>query len=267
MTRKNKFAIYSALILFVNLGVHLTTFELITRYKVLIIMPFIIGISYLYFKEYSTYKWYKQKTAFVILFLISQSIFLNYFPLLGTFAVVIFTVGLGFWTYFLFLGLNIYYVSDKRAEAIPLIQPARTVVFVSNLVLIFLASVEIYKVNVLSGLSLLNTIVQILLFIIFIILMTWSMMWFIYSHRVGEVLNKTSFDKTIYFLIVVITSQIYLLTMLFPFEDLGRAIIVTSVVYVLMNFIINYISHKITYKYYLESVFIILFVYLIAYLI
>lgn len=208
------------------------------------------------------------KLIYLFLYLFGGFYFMYYFPGLNPVIIAVYAAFLAFSTYLLLLAMNVYIVTEKRGEIIPLMQPAKVVTYVSFVAVAFMVATMIYKLNWFVGSPEINLITKTLAFLFFYMALFKSSKWFFISEGVGAVaLNKDDLvllNRLGIFGVAVLT-QVSIILMFFPFEAYGRAVIIGAVAYFLNSFTQVYLTHKIGLKFALESVLALVIVYILVY--
>lgn len=265
MNKKIKFGILSIFYSLILLGLNIPVLE---------ISPFIVFLAFTVYTIVAAYVFkniypetaVRQKLLFLALFSITQSMFLSYFPSLNSFVIIIYSFVSGLLLYLVLLALNIFIVSEKKEEYIPLIQPAKIVVFVSSLLIVFSGYTIAYKLYFSVLPEIVMILGQFLLILIINLVLFKNLDWFFEAYRVGESENYDESLKSFKLVSVIILLQFAIVTTLYPFEAFARAMLLSASAYVLINYFINYLSHKINTRLYVESLLILIFVYILAYL-
>jgi len=206
-----------------------------------------------------------QKLIFLVIFLFVLTLLPAYFPTLGIYAKLIYIIMGSLWTYITMLALNIYFVSQKREEDIPLMQPARTIAIITFVLVVFLGSTIIFKILLFSGIPLLNLVIKTLYFISFFTILFANTEWLFFEYRVGEVHRNLMLIKRFTIQGIVILTQAAVVLMFFPFEAFGRAVFLAGISYVFGSYIQNNLSHRLKFRFLLESAAILGAIYLIIY--
>ena len=206
------------------------------------------------------------KILFVEIYFITTIFFLYFFPSLGISARIAYILSAGIFSYFMMLAINVYEVSQKQSENIPLLQPAKLVIFMSTILIVFVASTLIYKFNIFGESGLLNLISQIMFFIIFFVLLIASLRWFFGAEIIGENvedLSVVSYRLSIFCIFFLLQAAIVL--SFYPFEAIGRGVMLGALVYITIGYVQAYLSHKLDNKFILDSSIILITDYLFVY--
>lgn len=218
-----------------------------------------------------------EKQVFIAVYFLAVSNFLFFFPALGVTAKIFFIFMTSALSYFLLLAINVYGVIERRGEIIPLLQPAKMVVFIAFVMVIFLGSTEIYKFLFFINYPLINLAIKICFFAAFYFVMIFFSEWFLFGptikgegdageqanqYRIGRSTPNSRDENSLKVLSVWVLFITAVFINFFPFEDFGRAVLLAAVSYVLVNYTQNYISHKLTDKFLLGSALLLGFVYL-----
>lgn len=235
----------------------------------LVLLALIIGTLLVTLaKNYEAPSIYIAKFGYISIYLLFTFLFLNYFPALSVYLVIFYILGVALSVYFLLLATNVYIVTERRGDIIPLLQPAKVITFVSFVATIFLAATVIYKLLWFDGSPYMNLSVKLVAFILFYSVLFLSSKWFFISEGVGTgPLNSTELKllNRISLFGIVVLSQISFVLMFFPFEAYGRAVILGAVGYFINSFTQSYLSHRINTKLIVEFMVALIFVYILIY--
>ncbi|MDQ5981470.1 MAG: hypothetical protein QG570_217 [Patescibacteria group bacterium] len=208
------------------------------------------------------------KAIYLSLFVICAYIFPFAFPNLDNYIKAIYFLGMGGVIYGLLLSFNIYIVAEKVNENIPLIQPARLIVFITTIMGSFLFATVNYKLIIFSNLPLVNLLIKSILFFVYYYLIFYTIRWFFLDEKIGELKAKNLVKiESISFFAVLVITQLSIVLMYFPYEAYASSIILSVTTYILMNLIQNLLVHNVNTKYILESVFLIVLSLFIAFFI
>lgn len=190
---------------------------------------------------------------------------LLFFPTLGFYAKVSFILVTAGLLHGLLLSTNIYIVSKRQGEPIPLLQPAKTIIFLILVMSTFLGSTILYKIHFLYSFPAAYLIILGLLFYLFYYSLFSSSVWFFNADVIGE--EDISYSRIVHRLKLfsaVVLAELAVALSFIPLESFGRAVILGGIVYVLINLVQNYITHKVNLRFGIESVIVITFVYFIV---
>lgn len=242
------------------------------RYVLWLITALMVGVSnFLLIRVYGYDNYLKSKLVFITLVLFFGYLLLAFFPTLGYYSRTAYTLLSSFGIYLLMLGVNVYIVSERREDTIPLLQPAKVVTYLAFVVLVFIASTVIYKLGFFNDSPVFNLLLKSIGFIIFYYFLFRYTSWiFISEGRVGgEAFDEGNHRvlKRLQIFSLICMSQFSIALMFFPFEAFGRAVILGGVAYYATNFIQNYIAHKINLRFLFEIIIAITAIYTLVYFI
>lgn len=219
------------------------------------------------FKPYGKFKFIYKKLVYYSLLLFPLTQILYFYSALTDTTKFAFIIASALLIYINFLALNIYFVSERKMLAIPLLQSAKLVISIVVISVAFFGSTVIYKYGQFFNNGLLLSGLQILIFYLFNFLLLFSSEWFHFNEEIEagkESKLKGQLASLRIFASIVIT-QFAVALMFFPFEDMGRGLILASLAYVSLNLFQAFISRNVNRKFILESSFILVFAYLLAY--
>jgi len=208
------------------------------------------------------------KILFIEIYFITTIFFLYFFPSLGILARIGYILSTGIFSYFMMLAINVYEVSQKQFENIPLLQPAKLVIFISSILMVFAASTVIYKFNIFDNSGLLNLVSQVVVFILFFGLLIFSLQWFFWAEIIGEDienLSQISWRLSIFSVLLLVQAAIALA--FYPFEAIGRGVMLASLAYVVIGYVQSYLSHRLDSKFLRDSLIMLVIIYLFVYFI
>ncbi len=240
--------------------------------NIIAIIAIIISFWYLLTRIFDK-KYIFHKMVFLELFVVGNLLFLQWFPTLGTVAQMAFILITTILIYILQLAINVYYVSEKQEEYLPLLQPAQVFVFMSLILNTFVWSVALYKIPYFSILKesenqILIQFFIILLFFIYYIVLFKSLWWFLDDRKVGELTEDiVSKRKSAIIFGALSLWQVSTALMLFPFETFGRSLLVGVTAYVVVNILSKYLTHKLNKSVYIKSFFVLIIAYMLVYII
>ncbi len=225
-------------------------------------------VSFLYFRNNKS-NYYLDKTIYLYIFLTCAFLLPFNFPNITEYYKVIYYLVMSLQFYVLLLAFNIYSVSEKYSESIPLLQPARLVIYVSTVLLSFLLATIVYKIDIFSSLPVLNLILKMFLYFGFFFILFKSLHWFfVEDNEVGEVRNrKMARYKSIMIYSSIVLAQFSFLLLFFPYEAFAAGIVVSALTYVGLSIIQGFLSHKLNNKLLFEYAGIIGVILFIAYFI
>jgi hypothetical protein len=164
------------------------------------------------------------------------------------------------------LAINVYEISQKQFENIPLLQPAKLVIFMSSILAVFTASTVIYKFNIFINFGLLHLVSQLIIFIIFFGLLIFSLQWFFWGEIIGEdIENLTQLSLRLSIFSVLLLVQAALALAFYPLEAIGRGVMLGSLAYVVIGYVQAYLSHRLDNKFLRDSLIMLLIIYLFVY--
>ena len=146
-------------------------------------------------------------------------------------------------------------VSERQDENIPLLEPSKVMVSISQVVTVFFMSLIVYKSIFFINSGLTDLIFKIFLFSGLFFLLIKTSKWFFFAGRAGEDAKKDSDAASAFGLLeVLLLSQLAWVLTLYPYEDIGRSALLAGFYYVSNNFILSYLNHRVTVRTYIESV-------------
>jgi len=225
---------------------------------------YIIAVWYLFSKIYDR-KLMFDKFVYLILYLLASLLILSNFPNLGLNPKLAYILMSGGFSYLLMVALNIYIVTEKTGTVIPLLRPAKAVVFTSLMLSVFFGTTIIYKNLILIDYPLFHLFFKSFLFVLFYFLLFRFIKWFYIADGVGEQgIEKDILLQRLNIFSVVFMSQVSWVLMFSTFENFGRAVIVGGAFYIINNLVQNYLSHKIVSRFLYESFALLIFLYVIV---
>ncbi len=226
-------------------------------------------VNFLLIKVYGYTEYLKSKLIFISIIVFLGYFLLWFFPTLGTYSRIVYIIVSAIGLYMLLLAINVYIVSERREDSIPLLQPAKVVTYLAFVVTVFLASTIIYKIELFSAYPTYNLILKIILFGIFYSVLFMNTPWvFIGEGRVGgEAFNNEDLQllRRLQIFAVICLTQFSVVLMFFPFEAFGRAVILGGTVYYINTFIQNYLAHKLSLRFLLEVIAALTVIYILVY--
>ena len=205
------------------------------------------------------------KIVFVSICVFASMMILGAFPDLSLYPKLVYITFSSFGLYLLLLSVNIYIVSESSDEAVPLLQPAKSVVYAYQLMSVFFSSIIIYKFAPYSESLLISLGLQALCFLVFYFLLFRSLRWFYMME--GDLISPEVKVNTIVRLSLfayVFLVEVSILLSFYPLEDFVRAMLVAGVLFITSNVINCYLMHKVTKRLFIDSLLILFFLYLIA---
>src|SRR5688572_13536794 len=91
----------------------------------------LIAINFLLIKIYGYNSYLKSKIIFLSLIIFFGYYLLEFFPTLGYYSRVAYIAITSIGLYMLLLAVNVYIVSEKREDSIPLLQPAKVIIYLA----------------------------------------------------------------------------------------------------------------------------------------
>ena len=265
MSKKLYFLIISFAYFISNFFLYFLGFEKKPYVLSIFVYGFIGFFIYLFNRVYRNRPLVFFKIVFVSLCVFSGLLVLNIFPSLGFYPKFAYIIASSFSLYLLLLSINIYIVSESSEEVIPLLQPAKAMVYGYQLVMVFFSSIIIYKFSPYAEIPIFSLVLQAILFLIFYYLFFRSIRWFYMME--GALINPETKLDTIVRLSTfsyVFLSEVSIILVFFPLEDFARAMIVSGVLFVVSNLINNYLIHKITSRLLIDSLLMLSFLYLLT---
>ena len=253
MTKRTIFLLISSLGAIINVYIHVFTQTKFLSVGFTGLLLLFIFFAVLKIKRLFTARKIADKLVIYTLYITAASSFLFAFPTLGIIASVTHIILSWTVSYILLLTINIYIVSEGKSDAIPLLQPAKLFLAVIYIYTIFLATTQIYKINIDSYSVEVNLIIQAVLFIFLFCTIIYYSNWFLNQGRVGEIANFSLLKSAkIYSLVGM--SQFALVIMLFPFEPFGRGILVSAFFYLVINIVQSCLAHKYSLRVLMASI-------------
>lgn len=208
------------------------------------------------------------KLLYMLIFLLSGYFFAFSFPNLSEYLMFAFLLGFTGLIYALLLSFNIYLVAEKYNESMPLIQPARLIIFICTILCSFLFATVTYKIRLFNDYPLVNLFLKSILFFGFYYLIFYTIRWFFLDEKIGELKEKNVIKiESVSFFAVLGITQLAIILMYFPYESYAAAIVLSVTAYVLLNLIQKLLVHKVNLRYIIESAILILLSLFIAYFI
>lgn len=237
--------------------------------RVLSVSVLLVVVSFLLIKVYGYTSHLKSKIVFLSLLVFFAYYLLAFFPTLGYYIQAVYIVLTAVGLYMLLLSINVYVVSERRGDSIPLLQPAKVLAYLAFVVTVFLASTIIYKIEWFTSYPLYNLLIKLFLFGgFYTTLFKYSSWVFISEGGVGgETFNSEDMQllKRLQIFAVICLTQFSAVLMFFPFEAFSRAVILGGTVYYINTFIQNYLAHKIDLRFLIEVIGALGFIYLLIY--
>lgn len=265
MSKKIYFLIISFLYFILNILLYSFGLQKNSYFTSFIVFGFIGILIYSFRRIFKNRRGVFFKVIFVSLCSLSAMLVLDAFPTLGVYPKFAYIVASSFGLYLLLLSINIYIVSETSEEAIPLLQPAKSVVYAYQLVTVFFSSIIIYKFSPYVEYPMVSLGIQSVFFLIFYYLLFRSIRWFYMME--GALINPETKLTTIVSLSVfayIFLSEISIILVFYPLEDFARAMLAAGALFVTSNLINNYLVHKISNRLLLDSLLILSFLYLIT---
>ncbi len=229
----------------------------------------LILVNFLFLRVYGYTSQLKSKLIFVSIVIFFAYFLLWFFPTLGSYSRIVYIIASAVGLYMLLLAVNVYVVSERREDSIPLLQPAKVITYLAFVVTVFLASTIIYKIELFTAYPTYNLILKIILFGIFYSVLFKNTSWvFISEGGVGgEAFNNEDLQllHRLQIFTVVCLTQFSVVLMFFPFEAFGRAVILGGTVYYINTFIQNYLAHKVNLRFLLEVIGALTVIYILVY--
>ncbi len=267
MLSKKQFYLLSSLSFFVF--ANLNDFLFIRNYIVTIFVVLIVSVIFgVLFYLSNKDKYVLDKIIYIAFILFSSILLPYYFENIGLASRLVYYFLISTGLYFLLLSFNVYLVAEKVNESLPLIQPARLVVFLSLIISVFIFSTVNYKFHYFQNIPVINFSVKSLFFVIYFYFLFSTIRWLFIDEKVGEFSEK-EFQKirSVSLLSTVCMSQIAVSLMFFPFESFAMGMIMAVSSYIFINIIQGLIRHRITFTYILGSIFLVVLTVFFAYLI
>lgn len=191
-----------------------------------------------------------QKLLFVFMFSAAGMVFLSYFPALSFYPKVLYLLLLSVGFYLLLLAINVFIVSGEIGTSIPLMQPARVIVSITFILLVFFAETIIYKLEILSMYPYLNLAIKLILFFLFAHALFRSISWYIVDgyNKIGQFsvdINRVGLSINFSFLIL---AEVAVMLSFVPMESYGKALILAAHAYVNLMFSQLYSRHLFTFN-------------------
>ena len=214
--------------------------------------PVVLLILYLYVRFNKT-AYYIDKAILLLIFLTCMYLLPYNFPNISALIKIIYFALMSFGLYSMLLSLNIFSVSENFTEDLPLLQPARLLVYLSIISLSYISSIIIYKISIFPNISMLNFLVKSILFSGYYYVLFRSLHWFFVEEKIGEVREKKiERYNVISRFIILILSQTAIILMFFPYESYAAGIIVAACVYANLSIAQGYLHHTLVSKLLIE---------------
>jgi len=228
---------------------------------------FALGIiAYIFIKLYDDTR-IVPKLVIYGLYFISATMFLGFFSNLGIYPKLIYILFTTVLSYLFLISINVFFVSEKKGEKIPLIEAAHVIVSISIVIIVFLGSTNIYKLPIFLDLPLVNLVSKTVLFAVFYFVLLKNFKWFFLMNRAGEITDELIAKvQGLISIEMIFLTEISLVLCFFPFEDFGRGAFIAVTTYIANNFIQNHLNHKLNNKFLLESITVFIVIYLFIYL-
>jgi len=233
-------------------GVIVSYYQINIYYVLLLSALVTLAVSFLIMRTHAGY-YMIDKLIYVGMFISFANLLLFNYPNINFGLKVLIVIVVSIFLYALFIAFNVYLVSEKLNEVIPLIQPARLVVIICTVVLAFISANVIYKLPFFINYPMLNLAFKVLLFAIYNYLIFYTIRWFFLESKIGDNRQKNieKVDSVAGMAILFNTQLAFFLT-LFPFEAFASAVILMSGSYISINLIQNIFNHKVEFKNILE---------------
>lgn len=235
-------------------GLAILFFDLNFVYLIIITLFSAFVVCYLFASTHKGY-YLLDKLIYIFLLIFFANLLIYNYPNLNLILKLIMVVVLNTFLYSILVAFNIYLVSEKLNEIIPLIQPARLVVVVCTIVLAFVSANVIYKVNIFMSIPVLNLGFKVFLFAIYNYLIYYTIRWFFLESKIGEN-RKKNMQKvdSVASMAVLFNTQLAFIITIYPFEAFAGSIILMVASYISINLIQNIFDHKVELKNILEYV-------------
>lgn len=271
MTKKVAYLLVSLTLLFATFLIHVLRFIPFVGFDYLIMLGVIAVYVYMIVKVHGK-ELSLDKFLFFSYYILASGLFLKFFANLGVLPKITFLVIISTLAYLIQLGLNVYIITERRSESIPLIQPARTVVFMGLAVTVFLATTIIYKILWFESTPIINSGIKIMLFGGFFYTLFRSLGWFLTNEGVGGGVGRSEHAIALEYDTIwrlsrfagINLTQISVALMFFPLEDFSRGVFLASLMYIMINAIHAYLGHKVTWRLGFESLLIATFSYILV---
>lgn len=166
--------------------------------------------------------------------------------------------------YVLILSINIYLVSDLHKDTLPLLQPSRLIVYIANVLNIFLTLSFIYKLPLFYDAPVYNLLFKIGLIIGYFSTYFYFLDWYIKSEA-GDISKRENQNIRELKLFAASTLSILSVTLMFiPFESFGRALIVGACIYCLLGFIQGVLSHRLHFGFVISAIIVMFGTYILV---
>lgn len=256
-------------LLFLATSIPFNIFVEITNFLVYVAIVSVSSLGSVYlFRRAHKGVYLFDKLSYLLIFLLSGYFFAFSFPNLSEYFMLAFLLVFAGLIYALLLAFNVYLVAEKYNESIPLIQPARLIIFICTVLCSFLFATVTYKIRLFNDLPLVNLFLKSILFLVFYYLMFYTIRWFFLDEKIGELKEKNviKIESVSLFAVLAIT-QLAIILLYFPYESYAAAIVLSVTAYVFVNLIQKLLIHKVNLRYILESASLILLSLFIAYFI
>lgn len=265
MNKKLYFLIISIVYLLCNVSLYIFGFEENSYLLSIFVYGFIGTLIILFTRVFKNRRGVFLKMVFLSLCGFAGLMVLNVFPSLGLYPKIAYIAASSFGFYLLLLSVNIYIVSELSDEVIPLLQPAKSVVYAYQLITVFFSSIIIYKFSGYVELPIINFVLQSFFFLAFYYMLFLSIRWFYMME--GSLINPEIKLTTVNRLSVfayVFLCEVSIILMFYPLEDFARAMLVAGSLFVVSNIINNYLVHKVSGRLLVDSLLVLSFLYLLT---
>src|SRR3989344_136400 len=248
-------------LLYVGVSAFLYVFNLV-NYRGALLLSFAVFFVAGYFIAFKSL----QRIRYIGLLSLAIISFLYFFTSLNTLFVIIYITATAFGFYLNLLALNIYNISEKTNKPLPLLQAAKLVIFIALILIVFLCSTVIYKINFsyVGGMG--STFIQLVLFsFLYLALFNSIIEWFFSEDKIGELKTRNILVSigSLRTFAVLYLSQLSLVLMFTRLEDFGRGLFLAANTYVLVNFIQVIINRTLNKRFFIESISILLVIYIL----
>lgn len=270
MSKKISFLIVSAIFFSVAASLYVFNLQPFLGYDYMLMLGVVIAYIYINYKVYGK-ELSSDKILFFSYYILAAGLFLKFFSSLGWIPKITLLAMMSLLAYLIQLGLNVYIITERRSEAIPLIQPARTVVFIGLAITVFLSTTIVYKILWFESYPVVNSIIKSILFLGFFYTLFRSLGWFLSNEGVGVGTEKSASVIAVEYDTIwrlsrfagVTLTQVAVVMMFTPVEDFSRGVFLASLMYVAINAIHAYLGHKVTWRLGVESLITAVFAYVL----
>ncbi|MBP7859941.1 hypothetical protein KA001_03225 [Patescibacteria group bacterium] len=207
-------------------------------FTLLVVLPYLFVLF-----SISSSKTFLKPLPVISAHVLSSFLILTYFPNLVVFfkeGYIIFSTII---FYFLSLSFNIFFVVSQKGSSIPLLRPAKVTFLQLQIIIAFLLFTAIFKTSLHSSVVEFTFLIQSI--VIFAVCFTFSSVYWWSQQMEKEI---TSFIGNESLIIAFLVSAFAVSISFFEMESFFRALLITAVFYICINYFQSIVSHKFTNK-------------------